>query len=193
MILKGHSDMSNRKKQNTKPNITQLKRAKPTVPRTAKQYSALSAEDQEQWNRVAHVIQKVRREKISVTQASKEFGVNRKKVIQLSGSALRKRKNGRYEAKPFDRLLRVLVIPSSDGLKEIAVRDSRTASKIAGYSDAVHRFLQTGDESKLRTFRRLRINDATGNPIKLLTDKQELIRLGSAGVLSFESLYARVA
>jgi len=185
--------MSNRKKHNTKPNITQLKKAKPTVPRTEKQYSALSAEGQEQWRSVAHVIQKVRKERISVTQAAKGIGIDRKKVINLGGSALRKRKNGRYEAKPFDRLLRVLNIPSSDGQKEVAVRDSRTASKIAAYSDAVHRFLQTGDESKLRTFRRLRINDATGNPIKLLTDKQELMRLGSAGVLSFESLYARVA
>jgi hypothetical protein len=164
-----------------------------TIPRTAKQYSELSPEKQEQWNRIAHVIQKMRREKVSVTRAAKDFSIDRKKVIELAGSSLRKRKNGRYEAKSFDRLLRVLVIPSSDGLREVAVRDSRTASKIAGYSEAVHRFLQTGDDSKLRTFRRLRIRDPAGNRIKLLTDKQELMSLGSAGVLSFESLYARVA
>lgn len=163
------------------------------APKNFRQYSALSNEAQEQWNRVAHVIQKVRNEGISVTRAAKEFGIDRKKVIELGGSALRKQKNGRYKAKSFDRLLRVLVIPSLDGLREIAVRDSRTASKIAEYSDAVHRFLQTGDQSKLRKFKRLRINDAEGKRIKLVTDVQELTRLGSAGVLSFESLYARVA
>jgi hypothetical protein len=186
--------MKNRKKRNTQPSSASPKTAaKRSVPRTAKQYSELSAEDQEQWNRVAHVIQKMRREGISVTRAAQDFSIDRKKVIELAGSSLRKQKNGRYNAKPFDRLLRVLVIPSSDGLTEIAVRDSRTASKIAGYSEAVHKFLQTGDDSKLRTFRRLRIRDPAGTRIKLLTDKQELMSLGSAGVLSFESLYARVA
>lgn len=142
---------------------------------------------------MAHVIQKVRSEGVSVTHAAKEYGIDRKKVIELGGSALRKQKNGRYKAKSFDRLLRVLVIPSPEGPKEIAVRDSRSASKIAEYSDAVSRFLRTGDQSKLRKFKRLRINDAEGKRIKLVTDAQELTRLGSAGVLSFESLYARVA
>lgn len=185
---------SGQKKKFTKSAIpSQTKRKKVATPRTSEQYSALSAEAQEQWNRIAHVIQRVRTEGMSVTQASKEFGIDRKKVIQLGGSALRKQKNGRYKAKSFDRLLRVLVIPSPDGQKEVAVRDSRTASKIAEYSAAVHRFLQTGDQSRLRAFKSLRINDAAGNRIKLLTDPRELTRLGSAGVLSFESLYARVA
>lgn len=169
------------------------KKKRTSVPRSSEQYSALSAEAQEQWNRVAHVIQKVRREGVSVTHAAKEFGIDRKKVFELGGSALRKQKNGRYKAKPSDRLLRVLSIPSSGGLTEVAVRDSRTASKIAEYSNAVQRFLQTGDQSQLRKFKRLRIKGADGKQIKLLTDVQELSRVGSAGVLSFESLYARVA
>ena len=184
-----------RSKPNTvlQPSGKKLLIKKRSAPRTPKQYFALSGEAQEQWNRVAHVIQKVRTQEVSVTQAAKEFGIDRKKVIELGGSALRKQRNGRYKAKSFDRLLRVLVIPSTEGLKEVAVRDSRSASKIAEYTNAVHRFLQTGDQSNLRKFKRVRINDAAGNRIKLLTDAQDLSRLGSAGVLSFESLYARVA
>jgi hypothetical protein len=153
----------------------------------------MSEHAQEQWTLVTHVIQKMRRESMSVTQAAKEYGIDRRKVIELGGSALRKQTNGRYKVKSFDRLLRVLVIPSKDGPKEVAVRDSRTASKLASYSAAVHRFLQTGDKSKLSEFKTLRINTADGKPFKLLTDPKELVRLGSAGVLSFESLYARVA
>lgn len=167
------------------------RRVKTLQPRTPDQFFALPSDAQEQWDLALHAIQKVRREGISVTKAAKEYGIDRKKVIELGGSALRKQKNGRYRAKPFDRLLRVLVIPSADGLKEVAVRDSRTASKIASYSAAVHKFLQTGDRSGLSEFRKLRINDASGKRIKLLTDIKELTRLGSAGVLSFESLYAR--
>lgn len=179
-----------------KTNLQQ--RPKPTVkkrtePRSAEDLSAMTERAREQWNTVAHVIQKMRREGISVTRAAKEYGIDRKKVIELGGSALRKQKNGRYKAKSFDRLLRVIVIPSAEGLSEVAVRDSRTASKIASHSAAVHRFLQTGDRSGLNEFRKIRINDANGKPIKLLTDPTELMRLGSAGVLSFESLYARVA
>lgn len=164
-----------------------------TTPRTAKQYSALSPEAQEQWNRVAHVVQKMRTEGISVTRAAKAFGIDRKKVIELGGSALRKQKNGRYTTKPFDRLLRVLVMPSADGLKEVAVRDSRTASRIAEYSDAVQKYLRTGDSSALKKFKRLKLVNDKGERISFLTDLSKLQELGSAGVLSFESLYARVA
>jgi hypothetical protein len=109
----------------------------------------------------------------------------------LGGSALRKRANGQYKAKASDRLLRVLVIPTREGLREIAVRDSRQASQIAEYWNAVHRYLETGDKSALRKFRRKRITDANGVRVPLLTDLGELDRLGSAGVLSFESLYAK--
>jgi len=148
---------------------------------------------QDQWTKTTRVIQKMRREGISVTRAAKENGISRKRVVDLAGSALRKQTNGRYVAKRFDRLLRVLVIPSLKGPVEIAVRDSRTASKIAAYSEAVRKFVQTGDPSALRQFKKLKLKDASGNPIKFLTDTKELTRLGHAGVLSFESLYARAA
>lgn len=169
------------------------KRRKIKAPRTHEQYLALPDSAQETWNRVAHVIAKMRSEGKSLTQASRDFGLDPRAVRSRAGNALRKTKSGRYVARRSDKLLRLLVIPSSEGLKEVAVRDSRTASTIAAYSDAVHRFLQTGDQSSLRKFKRLRINDAAGNRIKLLTEVRELMQLGSAGVLSFESLYARVA
>jgi hypothetical protein len=87
--------------------------------------------------------------------------------------------------------LRVLVIPTPKGLREIGTRDSRQASKAGKYSAAVQRYLQTGDDSALAQFRGKHIVDATGKRVQLLTDLDELDRLGSAGVLSFESLYAR--
>jgi hypothetical protein len=135
----------------------------------------------------------MRHDGVSLTQAARYQGIDRKKAAQLAGSALKKKSNGRYAARSFDRLLRVLIIPTRGGLTEIAVRDSRTASKLGEYSAAVQRFVQTGDQSKLRQFKKLKLKDSSGNAIKLLTDPKELIRLGNAGVLSFESIYARVA
>ena len=161
------------------------------APRTAEQYFAKSAQFQDRWNRVAHVISKMRTEGVSLRQASREFGIDPRTVVRLGGPALRKRANGRFVAKRSDRLLRVLRIPTRDGLREIAVRDSRQASQLAEYWAAVDRYLETGDDSALRKFRRKRITDASGARVQLLTDVDELDRLGSAGVLSFESLYPR--
>ena len=161
------------------------------IPRTAEQYFKLSEADQENWNRVAHVISKMRSADISLTQAAREFGVSPRMVLDLGGSALRTMGNGRYAANPKDNLLRVLVITTSQGLQETAVRGSNVASVIGSHSDAVQKYLRTGDASALKSFSHLTIRDASGNPIELLTDTDELDRLGSAGVLSFESLYAR--
>ncbi len=175
------------------PSRSTKKQKKVIRPRTSKQYFALPDSQQETWNRVAHVIAKMRSDKISLTKASREFGLNPKTVQARAGSALRKTKAGRYVARPSDKLLRVLVVPGPQGLTEIAVRGSETASKIAEYSDAVQTYLRTGDSSKLKKFRRLKLLDEKGKRIKLVTDLAKLRELGSAGVLSFESLYRRAA
>jgi hypothetical protein len=170
-----------------------VKKRKSTRPRTAKQYFGMPEAKQESWNRAVHVIAKMRSENISLTKASHEFGLNPKAVQALAGSALRKSKNGRYVARPNDKLLRVLVIPSPKGLSEVAVRGSEIASKIAEYSDAVQKYLRTGDSSSLKKFRQIKLLDEKGKRIKLVTDLAKLQELGSAGVLSFESLYRRAA
>lgn len=159
--------------------------------RNAEQYFAMPEDKQLQWNRTTHVLQKMRAQGVSLSQAAREMGVPRKKVIELGGSALKKQANGRYAARSFDRLLRVLIIPSPKGLTEVAVRDSRTASKIGEYNAAVQEYVRRGNPKKLQQFKKLKLKDASGNPIRLLIDRAALMRLGHAGVLSFESIYAR--
>lgn len=178
---------SNRGGPKPKPSISGKKRIQ--RPRTSKQFFALPDTQQETWNRVVHVIARMRAEGVSLTQAPREFGLDPRVVRSRAGSALRKTTGGRYVAKPSDKLLRVLVIPSPDGLTEVAVRGSEIASKIAEYSDAVQKYLRTGDSSKLKKFRRMKLLDEKGKRIRLVTDPAILQKLGSAGVLSFESLY----
>lgn len=129
--------------------------------------------------------------KASLNKASREFGINPQTVRRLVGSALRKQRNGRYAARPTDRLLRVLVIPILEGLREIALRDSRQATVLANYWIAVHIYLETGDAAELQKFKGKRIVDANGKRVPLLTDLAALDRLGNAGVLSFETIYAK--
>lgn len=186
-------------KRRGKKRLASKSRPHPTLqsqfaaPRTTKEYFALTAEQQDLWRRSLHVVTQMRTENASLPRASGESGVDTGAVLQLAGSALRKSASGRYEAKSSDRLLRVLAIPTLEGVGEIATRDSRQASQLATYWDAVQKYLQTGDASGLRKFEGVYITDANGARVPLLTDLDGLDRLASAGVLSFESLYVGVA
>jgi hypothetical protein len=130
--------------------------------------------------------------RISLRKASKEIGVDPSKVLKLGRSAIRKQKSGKYAARKTDRLLRILSVLTPEGRREIAVRDSHQGSLLGKYWASVQRYLQTGDDSALRKFKGKKITDASGKRHPLITDLRQLDTLGSAGVLSFESLYAGV-
>jgi len=166
---------------------------KPKPPRTEAQYSAKPEKFKETWERVISTVAKMRTEKVSLTQASRETGISPRTVRRWGASALRKRPNGTYAAKPSDNLLRLVLIPTPDGPREIAVRGSKQVKLLAEYWNALHRYLQTGDATRLKTFEGKQITDANGVSIPLSVDLPALNRLGSAGVLSFESIYARGA
>lgn len=152
----------------------------------------MSEQHQDIWKNVDQAVTEMRAG-ASRSQAARKFHLDPRKLSELARPALRKLKNGRWAAKNYDRLLRVLALPSRKGLIEVGTRDSRQATVIGKYWTAVDRYRDTGDASALREFRGKHIIDANGKRIRLLTDLGELDRLGSAGVLSFESLYARAA
>jgi len=160
--------------------------------RTVEEFFAMSQRDQDFWNDVGRIATEVKGG-ASLSQSSRKYDRDPRKVRQAAPSAFRKLKNGRYAAKAIDRILRVLVIPTRKGLREIGVRDSRQATLLGEYWNAAERYLSTGDTSMVRQFRGKHIIDANGKRVSLLTNLHELDRLGSAGVLSFESLYAKAA
>jgi hypothetical protein len=135
----------------------------------------------------------MRADGVSLRRASREFGLDSRVVLRLAGPALRKRVNGRYAARASDRLLRILALPARDGMREIATRDSREASLVAEYWISVNRYVdpESGDASSLRKFKGRYVTDLNGKKVPLLTDVSELDRLASAGVLSFETIYAK--
>jgi hypothetical protein len=158
-------------------------------PNTAAEFFGMPKPTQQVYTSVLSVISRMR-EGVSRTRAMREAGVTRTQVNRFGASALQKLKNGRYVAKTYDRLLRIVMVVSNEGVVEVATRDSRQASKAGKHSAAVHRYLQTGDTSALAQFEGQHVIDRKGERVALLTDSDELDRLGSAGVLSFESLYA---
>ena len=162
-------------------------------PRSAAQYFAQPQRRQETLKKTAHVLSAMRTEKVSLRQASREHGVSPATVLRHGKAGLRKTSRGKYAARARDRLLRVLVLPTPTGLAEIATLNSRAATVVAEYWNAVNLYLETGDDTDLQRFRGQSIIDAEGNAVPLLTDLDELERLGSVGVLSFQSLYARAS
>jgi hypothetical protein len=151
----------------------------------------MTNEGQDTWQRVIDVVAAMRADDQSLQQAARDAGISPATVLRLAGSAIRKRSGGRYVAAPSDSLLRVVVIPTADGLTEVSLRNSKDATAVAEYLNAVHRYLSKGDASALASFRSVSIRSVEGERLTFVTDPATLDRLGSAGVLSFESIYAR--
>ena len=105
----------------------------------------------------------MRTEGVSLTRAAREEGISPTTVLRNAGSALRKTPRGTYKARASDRMLRVLVLPTPEGLAEIATRDSRSATIVGEYWNAVNHYLESGDDSELARLRDVTVIDAEGN------------------------------
>ncbi len=174
----------------SKPNGKTHRRRR-ALPSRLEGLNALPTPSREAYTRSLHALSKMRSQGLSLYAAAKEVAVDPRTVVRWAKPALRKQKSGRYVAKRSDQMLRVLLLPSEAGAKEVAVRGSRAASEVAKYWTAVHEYLSTGDSSGLASFDGETVPLATGSTAAFLTDLESLEVLGSAGVLSFESLYAK--
>ena len=114
------------------------------------------------------VLSEVRRNKKSLTRASKDRGISIKSVLQHTGAF--KKFGNRWLPKAYDRISRVMAINENGRIVSIEVRDSRTASKIGRYHNAVKKYLETGDDTELKKFEDTKIRDAQGNTHTLETD-----------------------
>src|ERR1700746_123253 len=142
-------------------------------PRNLEEYSRMSEWDQELWDDVGQIVTEVKNGS-SLRQASRKFNRDPRLVQRVARSGLRKLRNGRWAAKTRDKLLRVLPIPTSEGLIEVGIIDSPQASLLGKYWNAVERYLATGDASDLNAFANESVLDASGNRWPLLTDTSEL-------------------
>ena len=88
-----------------------------------------------------------------------------------------KKVNGKLAVKRWDRIQRVMRINSKGQEKSVTIVDSRTASVVGRYHNAVKQFLNTGDKSKLSKFRNKKIKDSKGKLHRLETNPDEIIRI----------------
>lgn len=78
--------------------------------------------------RALEVLSRMRTEGLSMTKAARRAETSVKSIIKYVGSALKKNATGRYQAKPSDRLTRVINFYTDGGPVEITVKSSRAAS-----------------------------------------------------------------
>ncbi|MGA2819324.1 MAG: hypothetical protein ABSF61_01495 [Anaerolineales bacterium] len=111
-------------------------------------------------------------------------------VTKYVKPALRRSK-GLWTAKPYDRLLRIMRFPTREGVIDLEVRDSRSASLIGEYWNAVAKYVATGDGRELRRFRGKSIRSGKVS-WPFLIRSEALENLGDAGEFKFETIYEDV-
>lgn len=163
-----------------------------STPRSrARRRRATTPAEMEARLRALHAVALMRREGISARTAAARAHTSPVTLSRYAHSVLRKRK-GRLIAVPLDELRRPMRVLTERGVVIVDVRDSRTATRIATYWNAVDTYLRTGDRRALaafagRTFR------AGGHRWVFITDPRLLERLANAGQVSFENLYSETA
>ncbi len=132
----------------------------------------------------------MRREGLSLKEASRRSGTTPETVRRYAGDAL-EREHNRYRAKPVDRLARVMnmVATMPRDPVPVVIKRSDTASKIGRHHAALRLYLNTGDWSGLREFRGQTIH-VEKRGYMFLTDLNEINFRAKRGLLSFESIYA---
>ena len=133
----------------------------------------------------------MRREKRSLTAAARAERTSPRTVKRYVRSALRQKGPGeRSRLTPHDRIPRTLNVVGRT--LPVTVRDSRTASRIAEYMNAVRSYRNTGDSSALARFRGKSFQ-AAGVTYPFITDPAKLDQLADARVLEIEGLYRAVS
>jgi hypothetical protein len=141
--------------------------------------------------RALEVVSEARRGKGSLSQLARARGMAPKTVRRASG-AFRKR-GGRWVATRSDRVERWLKSYEKGQRIEVLINDSRTASRLSQYSNAVGRFTQTADPSGLAEFEGETYVDAFGKVHSFETDPDAIrsaIERAEDDLGAFAELYA---
>jgi len=143
-----------------------------------RRWSNLSPQQKLLRERSLAVLSEARKSRKSLSKLATQHFIFPKTVLNHT-NAFRK-KGRRWTAKKFDRIPRVMKINEKGREASIEINDSRTASLIGRYHNAVKQFLNTGDRKKLRKFKNKKIKDAEGKHHLLETNPDSLIQINEA-------------
>ena len=135
---------------------------KSRVPLYKRRWSTLTPRQKAQREQALQVLSEMRKANKSLKQTSYQVGITAHSVIRNT-NALRKDLSGKWRAKKYDRISRVMKINEKGKEVSIDINDSRTASLIGKYQSAVGQFLNSGNLAALKRFHGRGIRDIDGN------------------------------
>jgi len=154
------------------------------VVRTAGDLALLRPAEREARQAALEAVTYMRTEGLSLRRAAERAGTTQAAILRHAGPAL-EREHGRYGARSSDRLLRVLAVFGEEGVAHgVEVRSSRAASLIGEHWAAVGHYLDTGDQSRLVSFR-----GKTVAGVPLETDPLAIEEWWRRGELQIEDIY----
>lgn len=145
--LRGHASKGKRSISELKPQ-----------PVFKRPWNSISRKELNLREKSLEVLRKVRKGQ-SLNSACKELHTSSETVIKNTGAF--KKVHGKWTAKSYDRISRVMSIYEDGKQKWVEVRDSRIASRIGKYNSAVNEFIRTGNPNVLKQFRKP-FKDANG-------------------------------
>jgi hypothetical protein len=138
-------------------------------------WNALKPEEKELRERSLDVLKESRKTKKSLTKISKQNNISPKTVLHHTNAF--KKVNRRWVAKKFDKIPRSMKINENGKKISVEVNDSRHASTIGKYNNAVKEFLNTGNKKKLSEFSKKKIRDSDKNVHSFEIDPDVIIKI----------------
>lgn len=163
----------------------------PRAPPHALPHAYLRPRERVQRQQALQVLSEARRGKGSLSKLARARGLAPKTVRRATG-AFRKMA-GRWVATRQDRIERWLKTYEGGSQTQVLVSDSRTASRLSRYANAVGRYVETGDPSGLAEFKGKTYRDAYGQVHTFETDPAALratIERSESDFGAFADLYA---
>jgi AraC-like DNA-binding protein len=163
----------------------------PRAPTARLPVAQLSHREQLTRRRALEVVSEARRGKGSLSKLARARGMSSRTVRRASG-AFRKQ-GGRWVPTRSDRVERWLKSYENGQRVEVLIRDSRTATLLSRYSNAVGHYIETGDARGFREFEGKTYRDAAGTVHTFETDPAAIraaIERSESDFGAFADLYA---
>jgi hypothetical protein len=127
---------------------------------------------------------------LSLSAAAKRVGTTVKTIRRYAPSVVEIR-SGRLDVKPTDRIPRRMKLLTANGLDTVLVRNSRDATRISNFDNAIRQARRTFgvETAKLERFTNKSLR-AGGKTYEFLTDYRTIEQLARAGEVHFLDIYA---
>jgi hypothetical protein len=133
----------------------------------------------------------MRRENISLREASAVEETTPDTVLKYLPAALRRSKSGRWIPTKTDNYVRYLLLPGPKGVVQVRVRGSEEAKLASAYLQSLGRWIKSEKPWELSTFHGKKLGiGPDGKPFELVTAARALRPMRDAGLLQLDLLYA---